>query len=56
LAFKCTDIKKNIDVKKEKDDPKLSELGVALAREVQVQQGYREFESNDACLLRHDYI
>jgi hypothetical protein len=45
-----------MDVNKDKDDPKLSELGVALAREVQVQQGYREFESNDACLLRHDYI
>ena len=45
-----------MDVDKDNDDPKLSEIGVALAREVQVQQGYREFESNDACLLRHDYI
>ena len=29
-----------MDVDKDNDDPKLSEIGVALAREVQVQQDY----------------
>lgn len=39
-------------VDKDNDNRKLSELEVALAREVQMQQDYSEFESNSACLFK----
>ena len=39
-----------MDSDKDNDDPKLSGLGVALVREVQVQQDNRKIESNSACL------
>lgn len=47
-----------MDSDKDNDGPKLSGLGIALVREVRVQQDNLKFESNSvpACLLRHDYI
>jgi hypothetical protein len=39
-----------MDSDKDNDDPKLSGLGVALVREVEVQQDNRKIESNSACL------
>jgi hypothetical protein len=39
-----------MDSDKDNDSPKLSRLRVTLVREVLVQQDYRKFKSNSACL------
>ncbi len=55
-SLNSTAIKKNIDVKKDNDDPKLSELdsssiGHRDDREVQVKQGYHKFGTNGVCVF-----